>query len=254
MKIISWNINGIRAIVKKDFFEDISKMNPDIICLQETKAQDGEVEKALSKMTDYQQYYNSADRKGYSGTAILSKTKPISISNDMGIDEHDSEGRLQCAEFDNFYLVNVYVPNSGQKLERLDYRKQWDLDFRNYLKNLEKTKPIVLCGDLNVAHHPIDLKNDKTNYNKTAGYTQIEIDGMDNLLDGGFVDSFRYFHPDKVAYTYWSYRFNSRERNTGWRIDYFLTSNSLINKINKIEILSEYFGSDHCPVQLDIKI
>ncbi len=254
MKIVSWNINGIRAIVKKDFFADISKMNPDIICLQETKAQDGEVESALSKITDYQKYYNSADRKGYSGTAILSKTKPISISNDMGIVEHDSEGRLQCAEFDNFYLVNVYVPNSGQKLERLDYRKQWDLDFRNYLKNLEKIKPIILCGDLNVAHQPIDLKNDKSNYNKTAGYTQIEIDGMDNLIDAGFVDSFRYFHPDKVAYTYWSYRFNSRERNTGWRIDYFLASNSLIEKINKVEILSEYYGSDHCPIKLDIEM
>ncbi len=254
MKIVSWNINGIRAIVKKDFFEDISKMDPDIICLQETKAQNEEVEKALSKMTDYQQYYNSAGRKGYSGTAILSKTKPISITNDMGIDEHDTEGRLQCAEFDNFYLVNVYVPNSGQKLERLDYRKRWDVDLRNYLKNLEKTKPIVLCGDLNVAHQPIDLKNDKTNYNKTAGYTQIEIDGMDNLIDTGFVDSFRYFHPDKVAYTYWSYRFNSRERNTGWRIDYFLASNSLIDKINKVEILSEYYGSDHCPIKLDIEM
>lgn len=254
MKIISWNINGIRAITKKDFFKDISKMDPDILCLQETKAQDGEVEKALSKMTDYQQYYNSADRKGYSGVAILSKKKPMSITNDMGIAEHDKEGRVQCAEFENFYLVNVYVPNSGQELVRLDYRQKWDVDFRNYLENLKKAKPIVLCGDLNVAHRAIDLKNDKANYNKTAGYTQIEIDGMDNLLNTGFVDSFRHFHPDTVAYTYWSYRFKSRERNTGWRIDYFLVSNSLVDKINKVEILSEYYGSDHCPIQLEIEL
>ncbi|MGB3345105.1 MAG: exodeoxyribonuclease III [Aequorivita sp.] len=254
MKIISWNINGIRAITKKDFFKDISKMDPDILCLQETKAQDGEVAKALSKMTDYHQYYNSADRKGYSGVAILSKKKPMSITNDMGIAEHDKEGRVQCAEFENFYLINVYVPNSGQELVRLDYRQKWDVDFRNYLENLKKAKPIVLCGDLNVAHQAIDLKNDKANYNKTAGYTQIEIDGMDNLLNAGFVDSFRHFHPDTVAYTYWSYRFKSRERNTGWRIDYFLVSNSLVDKINKVEILSEYYGSDHCPIQLEIEL
>lgn len=252
MKIVSWNINGIRAIVKKDFFEDVSKIDPDIICLQETKAQDAEVEKALADMAEYHQYFNSAERKGYSGTAILSKTKPLSITNNMGVAEHDTEGRVQCAEFEDFYLVNVYVPNSGQKLERLDYRKGWDADFRNYLKNLENTKPVILCGDLNVAHRAIDLKNDKTNYNKTAGYTQIEIDGMDNLINAGFVDSFRYFHPDEVAYTFWSYRFKSRERNTGWRIDYFLISNSLVEKIKKVEILSEYYGSDHCPIQLEI--
>ncbi len=254
MKIISWNINGVRAITKKDFFEDISKLDPDVLCLQETKAQDGEVEEALSKMSNYHQYYNSAERKGYSGVAILSKTKPISLTEDMGISEHDTEGRILCAEFKNFYLVNVYVPNSGQKLERLDYRKKWDVDFRNYLTDLEKTKPVILCGDLNVAHRAIDLKNDKANYNKVAGYTQIEIDGMDNLINSGFVDSFRYFYPDEVAYTYWSYRFKARERNTGWRIDYFLVSNSLVDKIKKIEILSEYYGSDHCPVQLVIEL
>lgn len=252
MKIVSWNINGIRAIVKKDFFEDIAKMDPDILCLQETKAQDAEVEKALSSMTEYHQYYNSAERKGYSGVAILSKTKPIAITYDMGVEAHDQEGRVQCAEFEDFYLVNVYVPNSGQKLVRLDYRKKWDADFRIYLKNLKKTKPVILCGDLNVAHQAIDLKNDKANYNKTAGYTQVEIDGMDNLLDIGLVDSFRYFHPETIAYTFWSYRFKSRERNTGWRIDYFLVSNSLVEKINKVEILTEYFGSDHCPIQLEI--
>ena len=252
MKIISWNINGVRAITKKDFFDDISKLDPDVLCLQETKAQDGEVEEALVKMSDYHQYYNSAERKGYSGVAILSKIEPMSITYDMGIAEHDTEGRVICAEYDNFFLINVYVPNSGQKLERLDYRKTWDEDFRNYLTNLERTKPVILCGDLNVAHQAIDLKNDKANYNKVAGYTQIEIDGMDNLLDSGFVDSFRHFHPDTVAYTYWSYRFKARERNTGWRIDYFLVSNPLVDKIKKVEILSEYYGSDHCPIQLEI--
>lgn len=252
MKIISWNINGIRAVTKKDFFDDISEMNPDILCLQETKAQDDQVEEALAQMTDYHQYYNSAQRKGYSGVALLTKIKPLSITYDMGIEEHDQEGRVQCAEYENFYLVNVYVPNSGQKLVRLDYRKQWDEDFRKYLENLKKKKPIILCGDLNVAHRAIDLKNDKANYNKTAGYTQVEIDGMDNLLASGFVDSFRHFHPEKVAYTYWSYRFKARERNTGWRIDYFLVSKSLVEKIKKVEILSEYYGSDHCPIQLEI--
>ncbi len=253
MKIVSWNINGIRAITKKDFFEDISKIEPDIICLQETKAQDAEVEKALADLTQYHQFFNSAERKGYSGTAILCKTKPLSVTNDMGVAEHGTEGRVQCAEFEGFYLVNVYVPNSGQKLERLDYRQKWDKDFRNYLKNLEKSKPVILCGDLNVAHRAIDLKNDKSNYNKTAGYTQIEIDGMDNLINAGFVDTFRHFHPEEVAYTYWSYRFKSRERNTGWRIDYFLVSKSLIEKIKNVEILSQYYGSDHCPVQLEMR-
>lgn len=254
MKIISWNINGIRAITKKDFFEDISKLDPDVLCLQETKAQDKEVEKALSKMTDYHQYYNSAERKGYSGVTILSKTKPISVTNDMGVAEHDTEGRVQCAEFDDFYLVNTYVPNSGKDLVRLDYRKKWDSDFLNYLGNLKKTKPVILCGDLNVAHQAIDLKNDKSNYNKTAGYTQVEIDGMDHLLDTGFVDSYRHFYPEKVAYTFWSYRFKSRERNTGWRIDYFLVSNSLMEKVKEVEILSDYYGSDHCPIQLQIEM
>lgn len=252
MKIISWNINGIRAITKKDFFDDISTMNPDILCLQETKAQDAEVKSALGVLTDYHQYYNSAERKGYSGVTILSKTEPISVSYDMGIEEHDQEGRVLCAEFDDFYLVNVYVPNSGQALVRLDYRQKWDEDFRNYLNNLQKIKPVILCGDLNVAHQAIDLKNDKSNYNKTAGYTQIEIDGMDNLLGKGFVDSYRYFYPDKVQYTYWSYRFKARERNTGWRLDYFLVSNSLMEKVKKVEILSEFYGSDHCPIILEI--
>jgi len=254
MKIISWNVNGIRAIAKKDFFETVGKMAPDILCLQETKAQDHEVEETLSTLEHYNINYNSADKKGYSGTAILGKIAPIAISNDMNITEHDAEGRIQCAEYDDFFLVNVYVPNSGQQLDRLDYRKQWDADYLNYLKNLEKTKPVIACGDFNVAHRPIDLKNDKSNYNKTAGYTQIEIDGMDNFINSGFVDSFRHFHPDVVAYTYWSYRFKSRERNTGWRIDYFLVSKSLVECIKSVEILSDYFGSDHCPIALELEL
>jgi len=254
MKIISWNINGVRAITKKDFFGDFSKMDPDIICFQETKAQDDEVKTALSKITQYHQYYNSAERKGYSGVAVLSKKEPVAVTYDMGVAEHDNEGRVICLEFDTFFLVNVYVPNSGQQLERLDYRKTWDEDFRSYLINLKKSKPVIICGDLNVAHRPIDLKNDKANYNKTAGYTQIEIDGMDSLLNAGFVDTYRHFHPDSVAYTYWSYRFKSRERNSGWRIDYFLVSEPLFEKIKNVAILSEYYGSDHCPIQLEIEL
>ena len=252
MTIISWNVNGLRAIIKKDFFEDINKMNPDILCLQETKAQDNEVEKALATLTGYHLYYNSAEKKGYSGTAILSKTKPAKVTNDMGVNQHDNEGRVICAEYTSFYLVNVYVPNSGQQLERLDYRAKWDADFLVYIKALEKVKPVIIAGDFNVAHQPIDLKNDKANYNKTAGYTQIEIDGITNMINAGFVDSFRYLHPNKVAYTYWSYRFKARERNTGWRIDYFLMSKSLLNNIKSVDILSQYYGSDHCPVMLEV--
>ncbi|NJB72221.1 exodeoxyribonuclease-3 [Saonia flava] len=254
MKIISWNVNGIRAVVKKDFFENINQLNPDILCLQETKAQYNEVEKALAPMTTYHKEYNSADKKGYSGTAILSKMEPTNIKDDMGIAEHDEEGRVQCAEYPNFYLVNVYVPNSGQQLDRLDYRKKWDADFLNYLKDLEKTKPVIVCGDFNVAHKPIDLKNDKSNYNKTAGYTQVEIDGMDNFLTSGFVDTFRHLHPNEVAYTYWSYRFKARERNTGWRIDYFLISNSILDKVKNVNICSDVLGSDHCPIALEIDL
>ncbi|QCE40473.1 exodeoxyribonuclease III [Psychroserpens sp. NJDZ02] len=252
MKIVSWNVNGIRAMVKKDFFESIATLNPDILCLQETKAQDNEVEKALVSMSGYKQYYNSVDKKGYSGTTILSKSKPLSFSNAMGIEKHDAEGRVQCAEYDGFYLVNVYVPNSGQKLERLDYREKWDADFLTYLKKLEKTKPVIVCGDFNVAHKAIDLKNDKSNYNKTAGYTQTEIDGMDKCIHSGFVDVYRSKYPDTIAYTFWSYRFKFRERNAGWRIDYFLVSNTLIDKVRTTQILSDYYGSDHCPISLEI--
>ncbi|MBT8306444.1 MAG: exodeoxyribonuclease III [Maribacter sp.] len=254
MNIISWNVNGIRAIVKKDFFESIQNLNPDILCLQETKAQDDEVEKALSQLNSYYNHFNSAEKKGYSGTALLSKKKPITIINDMEVPEHDLEGRIQCAEYPEFYLVNVYVPNSGQQLERLQYRKKWDSDFLAYLKNLEKNKPVIVCGDFNVAHTSIDLKNDKANYNKTAGYTQIEIDGMDNFVNSGFVDSYRYLHPDEVAYTYWSYRFKARERNTGWRIDYFLVSSKLVDNIKSVNIFSDVYGSDHCPIGLEIEV
>ncbi|MBD1259770.1 exodeoxyribonuclease III [Maribacter polysiphoniae] len=254
MNIISWNVNGVRAVVKKDFFESIEKINPDILCLQETKAQDDETKKALLSMEGYHGTYNSAEKKGYSGTAILSKREPIAVFLDMGIAEHDAEGRIQCAEYEDFYLVNVYVPNSGQKLDRLDYRKKWDADFLAYLKNLEKKKPVIACGDFNVAHKAMDLKNDKSNYNKTAGYTQIEIDGMDNFINAGFVDAFRQLHPDEIAYTYWSYRFKARERNTGWRIDYFLVSASLVDKIKSVSIYSEVLGSDHCPIGLEIDL
>ena len=254
MTIISWNVNGLRAIVKKDFFENINTMNPDILCLQETKAQDNEVLKALSPLSNYNLYINSATKKGYSGTVILSKTKPIVITNNMGLEKHDNEGRIICAEYPDFYLVNVYVPNSGQQLERLDYRAKWDADFLKYIKDLEKVKFVIIAGDFNVAHQPIDLKNDKANYNKTAGYTQIEIDGMTNMIHADFVDSFRYLHPNRVAYTYWNYRFKARERNTGWRIDYFLLSKALVHKIKNSVILSEYYGSDHCPILLEVNL
>jgi len=254
MKIISWNVNGIRAVQNKDFVKSVNKLKPDILCLQETKAQDNEVKVALAEVNQFNIYTNSAEKKGYSGVATLSKIKPIRITNDIGVSDHDAEGRVICAEYPSFYLVNVYVPNSGQQLDRLSYRKTWDEDFLKYLKHLEKTKPVIACGDFNVAHQSIDLKNDKANYNKTAGYTQIEIDGMTNFLNGGFVDAFRQLHPNDIAYTYWSYRFNSRANNTGWRIDYFLVSRSFMEKVNRVEILSDYFGSDHCPLSLEINV
>ncbi|WP_036384218.1 exodeoxyribonuclease III [Muricauda sp. MAR_2010_75] len=254
MLILSWNVNGIRAISKKGFFENIKNLDPDVLCIQETKAQDHETEKELTQLDNYRVFSNSAEKKGYSSTALLSKKEPISVKNDMGVAEHDSEGRIQCAEYDDFFLVNVYVPNSGQKLDRLEYRKTWDADFLKYLKDLEAKKPVIVCGDFNVAHRAIDLKNDKSNYNKTAGYTQIEIDGMDNFLDAGFVDSFRKLHPNEVAYTYWSYRFKARERNIGWRIDYFLVSPKLMDKVESVKIFSDVYGSDHCPIGLDINL
>ena len=253
MKIVSWNVNGIRAIMKKGFIESVNDINPDILCLQETKAQDDQVREALFGIDDYQLYVNSAERKGYSGTAILTRPEPLSVQYDMGIEEHDKEGRVIAAEYKDYFLVTVYTPNSGSELVRLDYRKKWDQDFLHYVKNLEKTKHVIICGDLNVAHQPIDLKNPKANYNKTAGYTQVEIDGFENLLKAGFVDTFRHFYPDTVKYSWWSYRFNSRAKNIVWRIDYFLVSESLLPRVKDSFILNEYEGSDHCPVGIIIE-
>lgn len=253
MRIVSWNVNGIRAIIKKEFIESVKNLNPDILCLQETKAQVEEVMQVLTPISSYTVYCNSAEKKGYSGTALLYKNKPDSIET-KNLMQDENEGRLICTEYSNFYLVNVYAPNAGQKLDRLDYKEKWNAHFLTYLKNLEKIKPVIVCGDFNVAHRPIDLKNDQANYNKTAGYTQIEIDGMDAIIDGGFVDSFRNFHPDEVAYTFWSYRFNARARNIGWRIDYFLISKTLVDKVKATKIHSEFYGSDHCPVSLEIDL
>ena len=254
MKIISWNVNGIRAVAKKGFSGSIKKMNPDVLCLQETKAQDDQVAEVLKDFSEYTFNSNSAEKKGYSGTAILSKKEPLNITRDIGIAIHDTEGRVITAEFDKFYLTTVYVPNSGQGLVRLDYRQGWDKYFLAYLKDLEKTKPVIVCGDLNVAHTEIDIKNSKSNYNKTAGYTQVEIDGMDNYVNAGFVDTFRHLHPEEIAYSWWSYRFNARANNVGWRIDYFLTSKSIINNVNEAFILPDYIGSDHCPVGVEISL
>ncbi|HOO83433.1 MAG TPA: exodeoxyribonuclease III [Prolixibacteraceae bacterium] len=253
MKIISWNVNGIRAVVQKNFFADFESMSPDILCLQETKAQDDQVAEALSPITGYHIYSNSAEKKGYSGTSIISKTEPKTISKGIGIEEHDNEGRVLCAEYEKFYLVTVYVPNSGSDLKRLEYRQTWDQAFFNYLKNLEKTKPVIVCGDMNVAHRPIDLTHPKPNYNKSAGYMQEEIDGMDRFVKGGLVDSFRYFYPDKTeAYSWWSYRAGARAKNVGWRIDYFLVSENFMPNIESAGILNQVMGSDHCPVYIEI--
>jgi exodeoxyribonuclease-3 len=253
MKIISWNVNGIRAVAQKNFFADFEALTPDILCLQETKAQDDQVAEALSPIAGYHIYSNSAEKKGYSGTAIISKTKPIAVSKGIGIEEHDNEGRVLCAEYKKFYLVTVYVPNSGSDLKRLNYRQKWDQAFFEYLKNLEKTKPVIVCGDMNVAHRSIDLTHPKPNYNKSAGYMQEEIDGMDRFTQGGLVDSFRYFYPDKTeAYSWWSYRAGARSKNVGWRIDYFLVSENFMPNIQSAGILNQVMGSDHCPVYIEI--
>lgn len=255
MKIVSWNVNGIRAILKKDFTKSIAEINPDVLCLQETKAQKNEVEKALNSFLEqYHLFVNEAEKKGYSGTAILTKPKPLQITYGIDNPEFDKEGRVICAEYNSYYLVTVYTPNAGQGLKRLDFKHAWDIAFKNYIQKLDAKKPIVICGDLNVAHQAIDLKNDKSNYNKTAGYTQIEIDDFSDLLNAGFVDVFRYFNPDKIQYTYWSYRFKARERNTGWRIDYFLVSKRILDKVKKMEILDQYYGSDHCPILMEIDL
>jgi exodeoxyribonuclease-3 len=248
MKILSFNVNGIRAVVGKNFITDMQAQAPDAICLQETKATPEQVAAAVAPLSDYQVYANSADRKGYSGTAILTKVAPISVTYDIGMPDHDTEGRVICAEFTNFYLVTVYVPNSGSELLRLDYRRTWDAAFLNYLKNLEKSKPVLVCGDFNVAHQAIDLARPKENYNKAAGYMQAEIDGMNAFVGAGLLDSFRALNPEQVKYSWWSYRAGAREKNVGWRIDYFLISEAFIPKLQEAFILNDVFGSDHCPV------
>jgi len=251
MKITSWNVNGIRACLQKDCLTPIVKESPEIFCIQETKAHPDQVDRL---MHDYEHHFwNTAEKKGYSGTAIFSKIKPLSVSYDIGVEEHDKEGRVITAEYEEFYVVNVYVPNSGVELKRLSYRKTWDKEFLHYLKKLEKNKPVVVCGDLNVAHTEIDLANPKSNYNKTAGYTQIEIDGFENFLKSGFIDTFREFNKEEKQYSYWSYRFNARAKNVGWRIDYFLISKKLRPKLTKASIHPAIIGSDHCPVSIELK-
>ena len=252
MKIISFNVNGIRAIIKKDFIADMKRVNADIICLQETKASVEQVKESLVDLSEYQVYANEASRKGYSGTAILTKEKPLSVKYDIGVGEHDNEGRVICAEYTNFFLITVYVPNSGSELLRLDYRQTWDQSFLKFLKELEKTKPVIVCGDFNVAHKAIDLARPKQNYNKSAGYMQQEIDGMDTFINNGLVDSYRLTNSDEVKYTWWSYRGGAREKNVGWRIDYFLISDLFTKNIKDSFILNDIYGSDHCPVGIKI--
>lgn len=253
MKIVSWNVNGIRAVAKKDFFPDVEALAPHILCLQETKAQDEQVAETLVGMDGYWLYSASAEKKGYSGTAILSRDEAQSVTRGLGIDEHDREGRVICLEFETYFLVNVYVPNSGNDLKRLAYRQQWDLAFFSYLKDLEASKPVLVCGDFNVAHRDIDLARPKPNYNKSAGYMQEEIDGMDRYTGDGFVDTFRHFHPGlERAYSWWSYRAGARAKNVGWRIDYFLVSASMLDRVKNASILNHIMGSDHCPVAVEL--
>lgn len=255
MKLVSWNVNGIRAAVKKGFTDVVSDFDADIFCIQETKAQDDQVAEALESLDAYALHCNSAERKGYSGTAILSKVKPISFSRDMGIAAHDLEGRITHAEYEHFHFVNVYVPNSGNGLKRLDYRQQWDKDFTAYLKKLSKTKPLVITGDFNVAHTENDLANPTANYNKTSGFTQVEIDGLDTMIkELDLVDSFRAKYPSTFdKYTFWSMRGAARSRNVGWRLDYFMVSASLWPKVTSAEIHDQVMGSDHCPISIAFK-
>lgn len=250
-KLISWNVNGLRACVKKGFLEYFKEVDADIFCIQETKLQEGQIDLCLD---GYYDYWNYAEKKGYSGTAVFTKEKPLSIKIGMGIEEHDTEGRILTLEFQEFYLVNVYTPNSKQGLERIDYRMVWEDVFRAYLKELEKNKPVIVCGDLNVAHNEIDLKNPKSN-RQNAGFTDEERGKIQELLDSGFIDTYRYFYPDKEGeYSWWSYRFNARANNAGWRIDYFLTSECLKDKLESAKIHNEVLGSDHCPVELTINL
>lgn len=249
MKLISWNVNGLRAIYKKNFEKIFKEFDADIFCLQETKMQEGQLEVDFE---GYEKFFNYAERKGYSGTAIFTKIKPKNVTYGIGIEEHDKEGRVITLEFKDFFLVNSYTPNSGRELARLDYRMEWEDAFRNYLKGLDKTKPVILCGDLNVAHKEIDLKNPKTN-RKNAGFTDEERNKMTKLLDNGFTDTFRKLYPDKEnAYTWWSYMGHAREKNVGWRIDYFIVSDRFAENIKDAVIFPEIMGSDHCPVGLEI--
>lgn len=254
MRILSFNVNGIRAIAGKSFLTDMQEMDADMICLQETKATVEQVKETVAPLGYAFVYANEAERKGYSGTAILSKTEPISITFDMGIAEHDKEGRVICAEYANFFLITVYTPNSGSELLRLGYRQTWDADFLKYLKGLEAKKPVVVCGDLNVAHKSIDLARPKANYNKSAGHMQEEMDGMDNYLASGLIDSFRAKNGDEVKYSWWSYRGGAREKNIGWRIDYFLVSEAFLGQVKSATIHNEIHGSDHCPVGLELAV
>lgn len=251
MKLISWNVNGLRACVQKGFLDYFKAADADIFCIQESKMQAGQLDLELP---GYYQYWNYAEKKGYSGTAVFTKREPLSVSCGIGLDEHDHEGRVITLEYENFYIVTVYTPNSQNELARLDYRMIWEDDFHAYLKKLEKTKPVVVCGDMNVAHREIDLKNPKTN-RKNAGFTDEERKKMTELLDDGFIDTFRYFYPDKTdIYSWWSYRFSARAKNAGWRIDYFLVSEALKDRLKDAAIHTEVMGSDHCPVELDIEL
>lgn len=251
MKMVSWNVNGLRACVTKGFVDIFNKLDADIFCLQETKLQEGQIDLPLE---GYYQYWNYAEKKGYSGTAIFTKKEPLAVTNGIGIDEHNTEGRVITLEFEDFFFVTCYTPNSQNELKRLDYRMKWEDDFREYLLSLNNKKPVILCGDLNVAHNEIDLKNPKTN-RKNAGFSDEEREKMTILLNSGFTDSFRYLYPDKEGiYSWWSYRFNARKNNAGWRIDYFITSDSIKDKIIDSKIHTDIMGSDHCPVELDIDL
>ncbi len=251
MKFISWNVNGLRACMNKGFAEYFDSIDADIFCVQETKLQEGQIDFAPD---GYNCYWNYADKKGYSGTAIFAKEKPINVTYGIGIDEHDHEGRVITLEYDNFYFITVYVPNSQNELKRLDYRMKWEDDFLSYIKKLDEKKPVIYCGDLNVAHKEIDLKNPKTN-RKNAGFTDEERAKFTAVLENGFTDTFRHFYPDAEGiYSWWSYRFKAREKNAGWRIDYFVTSERLNDKLTGAEIHTDIFGSDHCPVELDIEL
>lgn len=250
MKFISWNVNGLRACVGKGFCDIFESLNADFFCLQETKMQEGQLDISFP---GYESYWNYADKKGYSGTAVFTKHKPLSVTYGLGIDEHDHEGRVITLEMESFYLVTVYTPNSQDGLRRLDYRMRWEDDFQAYLHKLDESKPVIVCGDLNVAHQEIDLKNPKTN-RKNAGFTDEERAKMTQLLENGFMDSFRTLYPEQITYSWWSYRFRAREKNAGWRIDYFLLSNRLRDQLSNAKIHTEIYGSDHCPVEVDVNI